>query len=132
MSFSIKTQIQENVAIIELQGEIDGDVSPVFSDELLLVCNMDIKEVVVDFSRVTFMDSSGIATLVQGLKWSREEKKSFVLKNASTNIINSLSLAKLETVFKIINEAHNSERFTNSDVLETNARINQDTPLSLA
>lgn len=111
MSFSIKTREKENIAVIELQGEIDIYVSPDFRDKLLLVCNKDIKEVIVDLSGVTFMDSSGVATLVEGLKWSKKEGKSFILKNVGTNVLNSLSLTKLETVFKIISDTHNSECF---------------------
>lgn len=111
MSFSITTREKENTAVIELQGELDISVSPDFGDELLLVCNKDIKEVVVDLSLVTFMDSSGVATLVEGLKWSKKEEKSFVLRNVSATVINSLSLTKLETVFKIIPDVYHFECF---------------------
>ena len=106
MSFSIKTNGNKEVALLELQGEINLYASPDFRDKLLLVCNKEVKEVIVDLSRVTFMDSSGVATLIEGLKWSRKEGKSFVLMNVSTNVKNSLSLTKLETVFKIIPNAH--------------------------
>ncbi len=108
MSLSIKTRKKEKTAVIELQGEIDMFVSPNFRDKLLLACNKEVKEVIVDFSRVSFMDSSGVATLVEGLKWSRKEGKSLVLRNVGTNVRNSLSLTKLETVFTIMPHAHNS------------------------
>ncbi len=108
MSLSIITRKKENVAVIELQGEIDMFVSPNFRDKLLLACNKEVKEVIVDFSRVSFMDSSGVATLVEGLKWSKKEGKPFVLRNVGTNVRNSLSLTKLETVFTIIPHAYNS------------------------
>ena len=111
MGFSIKTREKENIAVIELQGELDIYVSPDFRDKLLLVCTEDNKEVIVDFSRVSFMDSSGVATLVEGLKWSKKEGKLFILKNVGANVINSLSLTKLETVFNIIPQGHNSECF---------------------
>ncbi len=111
MSLSIKTSKKEQITLIELQGEIDMYVAPNFRNKLLLACNKEAKEVVVDFSRVTFMDSSGVATLIEGLKWSKKEGKSFVLKNAGINVINSLSLTKLETVFTIIPDGHNSECF---------------------
>ncbi len=112
MNFLIKTQKNEGCAVIELQGEINMFASPDFRNKLLLVCNEDIKEVIVDFSRVTFMDSSGVATLVEGLKWSKKEKKSFLLKNVGENVINSLSLTKLETAFSIITGEQNSQRIS--------------------
>ncbi len=112
MIFSIKAKEKENIAEIELQGEIDTNATPYFRDKLLLVCNKDINEVIVDLSLVTFMDSSGVATLVEGLKWSKKEGKSFVLKNVGTNVRNALILTKLETVFKIMPDTNNSECFS--------------------
>ena len=109
MSFSIKTSEKENIAVLELQGEINMYVSPDFRDKLLLVCNEGVQEVIVDFSRVTFMDSSGVATLVEGLKWSKKAEKTFVLRNVGTNVKNSLALTKLDTVFKILPNTNNSE-----------------------
>jgi anti-sigma B factor antagonist len=102
MTFSMTTQRKENCTEIELQGEIDVYVSPDFKDKLFLACNESINGVIVDLSQVSFMDSSGVATLLEGLKWSKKKGKSFVLKNISTNLMGILSLSKLETVFKII------------------------------
>jgi anti-sigma B factor antagonist len=111
MNFSIKTSEQENIAILELEGEINMYASPDFRDKLLLVCNEVMQEVIVDFSQVTFMDSSGVATLVEGLKWSKRSEKSFVLKNVGANVKNSLALTKLDTVFKILPSAGEVECF---------------------
>ena len=102
MNFSVNTTENDNIAEIELQGEIDTSVTPYFRDKLLLVCNKDINGVVVDLSLVTFMDSSGVATLVEGLKWSKKEGKSFILKNVGTHVRNALTLTKLESVFQIM------------------------------
>jgi len=111
MNFSIKTSERENIAVLELQGEINMVVSPDFRNKLLLVCNEVMQEVIVDFSRVTFMDSSGVATLVEGLKWSKKSDRSFVLRNVGTNVKNSIALTKLDTVFKILPNASDSECF---------------------
>ena len=111
MSFIIKTRREENIGVLELQGEINMYASPDFRDKLLLVCNDLVQEVIVDFSHVTFMDSSGVATLVEGLKWSKRSEKSFVLKNVGTSIKDSLALTKLDTVFKILPNAGDLEYF---------------------
>ena len=47
------------------------------------------------------MDSSGIATLVEGLQWSKKEKREFILTGLGTNVLNALTLTKLNTVFSI-------------------------------
>jgi anti-sigma B factor antagonist len=111
MNFSIKTSERENIAVLALQGEINMVVSPDFRNKLLLVCNEVMQEVIVDFSRVTFMDSSGVATLVEGLKWSKKAQRSFALRNVGANVKNSLALTKLDTVFKILPNTIDSECF---------------------
>jgi anti-sigma B factor antagonist len=111
MNFSIKTCEQERRAVIVLQGEINMYTAPDFQDKLQRICNEGIQEVIVDFSRVTFMDSSGVATLVEGLKWSKRTEKPFVLKNVGETVKNSLALTKLDTVFKILPPPSDSDSF---------------------
>ena len=102
MIHSIKIQGKEKSTIIKFQGEIDLYDSPDFKDTLLLDCNGNTKEVIVDLSQVSSMDSSGVATLIEGLKWCKKNGKLFVLKNVSTNVMSVLSEFKLMTTFKII------------------------------
>jgi len=60
------------------------------------------QEVRVDLSRVNFIDSAGIATLVEGLQWSRsDDGRRFVLLGLSENVRDIFELAKLDTVFEI-------------------------------
>ena len=102
MIHSIKTQGKEKSTIIKFQGEIDLYDSLDFKNLLLLGCNGNTKEVIVDFSQVSSIDSSGVATLIESLKWCKKHEKLFVLKNVSTNVMSVLSLFKLKTAFKII------------------------------
>jgi anti-sigma B factor antagonist len=93
---------KRDTAEVRLEGDINFRVSPEVRNTLLTACKKDIRQVVVDFSSVTSIDTSGVATLIEGLRWSRKEGKSFVLKNVGTNVRNTLSLAKLETAFQIM------------------------------
>ncbi len=102
MQLSIISRDIENYTVIDLQGEVNLKSSPDIGDKFLTIFSKNIQEVIVDLSRVTFMDFSGIATLVEGLKWSNKMGKSFVLKSASSDVRNSLALSKLETAFKMI------------------------------
>ncbi len=61
-----------------------------------------LREVRVDMRGVDFIDSAGIAVLVEGLQWSRKEKgRRFVLAGLSENVRDIFELAKLDTVFDI-------------------------------
>ena len=55
----------------------------------------------VDLSNVSYMDSSGIATLVEGLQWSRKNNRQFILAGLGDTVFNALSLTKLDQVFTI-------------------------------
>ncbi len=102
MQLSINSREKENYTLIDLQGEVNLKNSPDISDKFLTIFSKNIQKVIVDLSRVTFMDFSGVATLVEGLKWSNKRGNSFILKSASNDVINSLVLSKLETAFKMI------------------------------
>lgn len=92
---------QKNRAEVRLQGDINFCVCPEVRETLRMACKEDISEVVVDLSSVTSMDTSGVAALVEGLRWSREKGKSFVLKNVGSSVRDTLSLTKLEAAFQI-------------------------------
>jgi len=101
MSFKIKSHEKENIGIIIVEGEVDMFTSPNLRDKLIPFFEKGPKGVIVDLSGVSFMDSSGIATLVEGLQWSKKEKKAFILTGLGTNVMNALSLTKLDNVFTI-------------------------------
>jgi len=101
MSFKIKSTEKKNIGIIVVEGEIDMFTSPNLRDKLVPFFEKGVKGIVVDLTGVSFMDSSGIATLVEGLQWSKKDNSDFVLTGLSTNVMNALSLTKLEKVFNI-------------------------------
>ena len=101
MSIKIKSEIKENIGFIIVEGEVDMFSSPGLRDELVPFFEKGINGIIVDLSGVSFMDSSGIATLVEGLQWSKKGNKEFVLTGLGTNVMNALSLTKLDNVFTI-------------------------------
>jgi anti-sigma B factor antagonist len=101
MSFKIKSKEKDKIGIIVVEGEIDMFSSPNLRDKLVPFFDKGAKGIIVDLSGVSFMDSSGIATLVEGLQWSKKNNKAFVLTGVGTNVMNALSLTKLDNVFTI-------------------------------
>ncbi len=101
MGFKISYCERDKVAFVNVEGEIDMYTSPNLRDTLLPFFKKKVDAIVVDFSLVSFMDSSGIATLVEGLQWSKKEKRAFVLSGLGKTVFNALSLTKLDNVFTI-------------------------------
>lgn len=110
MSFKIKSEEKENIGVISVEGEVDMFTSPSLRDKLVPFFKKNVKGVIVDLSAVSFMDSSGIATLVEGLQWSKKDDKKFILAGLGTNVMNALSLTKLDKVFTIETTADDAYR----------------------
>ncbi|NOX34660.1 MAG: STAS domain-containing protein [Deltaproteobacteria bacterium] len=101
MSFKIKSKEKENIGVITVEGEVDMFTSPSLRDKLLPFFEKEVKGIIVNLKGVSFMDSSGIATLVEGLQWSRKDDRQFILTGLGENVLNALCLTKLDNVFNI-------------------------------
>jgi len=91
---------QQGVTVIALRGEVDLDNSPA-ARKLLLESIDDANRVLVDLSDVTYIDSSGVASLVEALQVSKKNDTGFALAAASEPTRRVLELARLDKVFTI-------------------------------
>jgi len=90
-------------AALTLSGVVNIHTATQLRQCLKLLLDAQYKEVRVDLGGVSFIDSAGIATLVEGLQWSRGDGRRFVLSGLSENVRDIFELAKLDTVFEIDN-----------------------------
>ncbi len=98
----ISARHQDKTTIFDLSGDIDFASSPKVRDSVL----REIREsrtprVVVNLSQVRYMDSSGVASLVEGLKASRDLGSRFILCALSTSTRDVLQLSRLIKVFEV-------------------------------
>jgi anti-sigma B factor antagonist len=84
--------------VVALKGEVDLESSPE-ARELLLTSVAADRNVLVDLSAVTYIDSSGVASLVEALQASRKKGTQFALAAASEPARRVLELARLDRVF---------------------------------
>jgi anti-sigma B factor antagonist len=89
--------------LVNLLGDIDlehsGDIR-----QVLLDCVGRGADVLVDMSQVLYIDSSGIACLIEALQSSRERGSGFGLVSVSEQAGRVLKLARLDKVFEIHND----------------------------
>jgi anti-sigma B factor antagonist len=90
----------DGVAVVALEGDVDLQSSPAVRQHLLS-CFDSHSRVVVDLSGVTYIDSSGVASLVEAFQLSRKKNGTFALVNVSSAVMRVLSLARLDRVFAI-------------------------------
>ncbi|MCP3941025.1 MAG: STAS domain-containing protein [Desulfobacteraceae bacterium] len=101
MGFTINSSEKDGISLVHVEGEIDMFTSPSLRDTLLPFFKKKVRGIIVDLSLVSFMDSSGIATLVEGWQWSKKENRQFILTGLGKTVFNALSLTKLDDVFTI-------------------------------
>jgi len=87
--------------LIHIIGDVTIHTSPRLREQLKPMYTSKMQEIHVALDQVDFMDSSGIATLVEGLQWSRLTGGRFVLSGLRDNVRDVFSLAKLDTIFDI-------------------------------
>jgi len=91
----------ETQVVLQVDGDVTIHTSPRMRDQLKPLFTATMKEIRVELNGVDFMDSSGIATLVEGLQWARLTGGRFILSGLSENVRDVFALAKLDTVFDI-------------------------------
>ena len=97
----IRFEKLDDGCIIYATGEIDLSNSQGLRKTILAALKSSQK-VSVDLSEVNYIDSSGIASLVEGLQFSKSNNKEFVLTNPSKQVKAIMELARLDKVFTII------------------------------
>ena len=100
MGAKYNTREEQGFAIVELAGEVDLSCSP-DARKQILECLSAKKDLLVDLSQVTYIDSSGVASLVEGYQTAKKKSLKFGLVGVSSAAMNVLQLARLDKVFPI-------------------------------
>lgn len=86
--------------VASLSGEVDLERSPVVRRALLDALR-DPRPLVVDLSGVSYIDSSGIASLVEAYQTARKQGTALMLAAVSPAALRVMQLARLDRVFDI-------------------------------
>lgn len=101
----IAARASQGWTILDLSGDIDLAHSPLMRKALL----GEIKEkrtpkVFLNLKNVRYIDSSGIASLVEGLKASREQGSRLILYSLSASVREVMQLSRLQKIFEIYDD----------------------------
>ena len=87
--------------VLPLEGEIDLHVSPRLEHSLNSIIKKRPDHVVVDFSGVTFIDSSGMAVLIRAMQSVKEYGGRLTISGMNDNVRPIFETARLDQVFVI-------------------------------
>ena len=91
---------ERGALIVSFEGEVDLEHSP-RAREVLLECIDRGQTLLVDLSGVTYIDSSGVASLVEAFQKAKKKGTGFALAAVNPAARRVLELARLDKVFKI-------------------------------
>lgn len=97
---SFRVQDKAGISTVFLSGEIDLERSPE-ARKALLDTLARRQSLVVDLAEVSYIDSSGIASLVEAYQKARSANLGFTLTAVGPPVMRVLSLARLDKVFPI-------------------------------
>ena|SRR3989338_6050661 len=89
-----------NVTVVALTGDVDLQHSP-DARKILLQCVEKKRPILVDLSGVGYIDSSGVASLVECLQSARKAGYKLALVSVSDSAKRVLQLARLDRVFTV-------------------------------
>ena len=87
--------------VLPLEGEIDLHVSPQIGASLAAIIDKKPQKVVVDLSKVTYIDSSGLAVLIEAMQNVGAYGGMFALSGLQDGVRPIFEIARLDQVFRI-------------------------------
>ncbi len=92
----------DKITIFDISGDVDLATSPELRKALLReLRELKMPRVVLNLGAVRYIDSSGVASLVEGLKASRDVGSRLILFGLNRSIREVLQLSRLLKIFEI-------------------------------
>lgn len=100
MKFGVESEVDGSVTILAVSGEVDIQTSPGLRTGIEKALGPD-RHLIVDLTRVHFMDSTGLGVLVGGLNRARQVGASLSLVCDLTRVLKLFEMTGLRDTFAI-------------------------------
>jgi anti-sigma B factor antagonist len=96
----ISTRIRDNVAILDIRGEIIGDARFDLNSAIQEQVDSDVAGLILNLDEVPMMDSVGLGMLVAAYTSLTKKEKKVVLLNVGRSVRYLLVVTKLDQIFE--------------------------------
>ncbi|RJP31987.1 MAG: anti-sigma factor antagonist [Candidatus Omnitrophota bacterium] len=97
----IEKRTEGDITILQPVGRLDGSGIPEFSASLNRTIQEGAKKLILDFSRMDYMSSAGIRTLIEGNKNMTAKKGLLVFCSVNKDLNELFEVVQLGKIFKI-------------------------------
>jgi anti-sigma B factor antagonist len=94
-------EMKRGTYVVTLEGDVDMSTSPGVRKAMAPIFKKGNAQIIVDLSGVPYMDSSGIATLIEGLQLSQKYGIRLILAGMTAPVEAAFELAHLKDVFEM-------------------------------
>jgi anti-sigma B factor antagonist len=98
---NVERRERDGLPVLAVEGEVDLSTSPQLRSSILGEVAPGRASLLLDLGGVTYMDSSGLATLVEALQLTRSHGGEIVLFGLTPQVRSIFELAQLHKVFRI-------------------------------
>jgi anti-anti-sigma factor len=100
----IQVESQDNRRIVRIKGKVTFEYCPALQSRLDKLVEKDVREVVIDFKEVPFIDSSGVGEVLRLFKRMREIGGDLILINPNQKLRDLFSMYRFDQFMTIRNE----------------------------
>jgi anti-anti-sigma factor len=97
----IQVESRGDRRIVRIKSKITFELCPLLQSRLDGVLEAGVREVVIDFRDVPFMDSSGIGEILRLYKMARDRHGEVVLINPNKKLMSLFTMYRFEKFMKI-------------------------------
>ncbi len=101
-SLPIDVERRGVATILSPRGDVDMSRAPAFREHVRLAQASKPKRLVIDMASVEYMDSSGLATLVEAMRNTRAAGTELVLCGLNPRVLAIFEIARLHQFFRIV------------------------------
>jgi anti-anti-sigma factor len=104
LNFDLETETEGNSALVRIRGDLDLQVVDRVTEALTQLESVEPELIVVDLSRASFMDSSGMGTIAAAHIRAREAGRRFAIVRPPGGVRQAFDRTRLDEVITITDD----------------------------
>jgi anti-anti-sigma factor len=99
--FRVGVSRADDGSVVAVEGELDLATAPQLRDRLVALSEEGQPQIILDLTRLGFIDSTGLSVLVMAHNRARVDGGSILIRNPSPSVLRILEITGLVSVFAI-------------------------------
>lgn len=91
----------DTTCVLDIEGEVDVYTAPQLKQDIVQIAERGVKHLIVNLSKVEYLDSTGLGVLIGGLKRLREGEGNLALVGPGMRILRIFEITGLDKIFDI-------------------------------